>query len=162
MASARINDLIKNVEMARTRFLFGLDRTPDDRLNWSPGGEAPTPLQVAGKIATYAGFFAGLLRGEPPAGRQMPPAPETREAAKELVDSALRTLASALGGVSEEDFDRTYTAPWGAPVTIGEMIWWLPLVCGYAQGQLNLIQLSYGDTDPNIPDEWKQQGNSSS
>jgi len=34
------------ITMSRSRFVYGLDRVPDDRLNWSPGGEARTPLAL--------------------------------------------------------------------------------------------------------------------
>ena len=61
MAVSQLQPLLKGIGMARLRFLYGLDRTPDDRLNWSPGGEAKTPLAVAGRLTGFLGFFSHLL-----------------------------------------------------------------------------------------------------
>src|SRR5205807_1503100 len=83
MAVSQLQPLLKGIGMARLRFLYGLDRTPDDRLNWSPGGEGKTPLAVAGRLSGFLGFFSHLLETgampERPAGP--PPSPENREAA---------------------------------------------------------------------------------
>ena len=48
--------------MGRSRFLYGLERTPDDRLNWSPGGAARSPLQQADRAAQFLTFVSYWLK----------------------------------------------------------------------------------------------------
>ena len=55
MPESQVQGVLKSLAMGRNRFLYGLDHVPDDRLNWSPGGEAPSPLQLAGKTALFPG-----------------------------------------------------------------------------------------------------------
>lgn len=45
MAIPQLQPLFKIIAMSQSRFLHGLDRTPNDRLGWSPGGGAPTPCR---------------------------------------------------------------------------------------------------------------------
>jgi hypothetical protein len=56
MALASLQPLLKGMAMGERRFLYGLEKTPDDRLKWSPGGEGKTPLDVAGRVAGFLGF----------------------------------------------------------------------------------------------------------
>src|SRR5260370_14518029 len=62
MPNAQLQPLLKSLGMAQSRFLYGLDRTPDDRLAWSPGGEGKTPLAVAGRVAGFLRFFTHMLQ----------------------------------------------------------------------------------------------------
>src|SRR5579885_1020303 len=105
MANASLQPLLKTLGMSERRFLFGLDRTPDDRLRWSPGGEAKTPLAVAGRLAAFLGFFSHLLEtgSMPERPTCPPPSPESREAAKSAVEAAFRRLEAQLNGLREEE-----------------------------------------------------------
>jgi hypothetical protein len=158
MAIATLQPLLKTVSMSRSRFLYGLDRTPDDRLNWSPGGEAKTPLQLAGKTAAFLGFISHVLqnRAMPENRGSQPPPPTGREEAKATLQSAFDQLAAAVESLKEGDLQQSVPMPWGE-TSIAEMLWSVNTVIGYHQGQLNYLQLAYGDTDPNIPPEWGHQ-----
>ena len=159
MAVSQLQPLLKGMGMAERRFLYGLDRTPDDRLNWSPGGEAKTPLAVAGRLTGFLGFFSHLLETgampERPSGP--PPSPETREAAKAAVEAAYRRLVTLIEGMREGDLARPLPTPWGTTVPAQEMLGWINGVTAYWQGQLNYIQTIYGDMDPNMPPGWGQE-----
>jgi DinB superfamily len=159
MAVNQLQPLLKSMGMARNRFVYGLDRTPDDRLGWSPGGEAKTPLAVAGRLAAFLGFFSHLLETgsmpERPSGPM--PVPESRAAAKSAVEAAFRRLEAQIQGLSEGDLARPMPTPWGTSIPALEMLWFVNSITGYWQGQLNYIQTAYGDTDPNMPPDWGQE-----
>jgi hypothetical protein len=145
------------MEMARQRFQYGLSKVPDDRLNFSIGGKATTPLQIAGKVGMFMGFIAhGVRTGEAADRSRMPPMPETREAAIQAVDRGYAAFQDMLASIGETELRRERPAPWGTPMTGEQWLSFAAVVTGYFQGQLNLVQLAYGDDDPNIPPEWKQ------
>lgn len=156
MVAATTEDLVTSLEMARSRFLYGLDKTDPERLNWSPGGAAKTPLELAGKIAVYLGFLNIILTGAPMPERrgELPPAPESLEAAKSVVDGAFGALIDGVAGLTEADLERTFIPPWRKETTVREFLWGVPSVVAYHIGQLNYVQMAYGDTDPNIPPDW--------
>jgi hypothetical protein len=145
--------------MSRSRFLYGLEKTPDNRLNWSPGGEARTPLQLAGRMAFFAGHMAHRIQH--PAGPEMqggpPPSPQTRAEAMAAVGEAFDRLRAAIAGLSEADLEQKMPFPYGGPVPVGHILWWLSGVLAYQQGQLNYAQMAYGDADANIPPNWGQE-----
>jgi hypothetical protein len=145
------------LEMSRQRFLHGLDRVPDDRLTWSPGESSHTPLQLAGRLASFLDHRTRMLTSAPgaPVARSTPAVPSSREEARSRVGEAFSGLTSAVEALSEGDLDRPVTAPWGAEVSAGVMLLTVLNVVGYFQGQLNYCQLAYGDTDPNIPPAWR-------
>src|SRR6266851_2593163 len=127
MAVSQLQPLLKGMGMAERRFLYGLDRTPDDRLNWSPGGEAKTPLAVAGRLSGFLGFFSHLLEtgAMPERPSSLPPPPENREAAKAGIAAAYRRLGMLIEGMSEGDLARPLPTPWGTTVPAQEMLGWI-------------------------------------
>jgi hypothetical protein len=156
MAITQLQPLLGTLRMTQSRFLYGLERTPDDRLGWSPGETASTPLQIAGKLAAFVGFFTHMLRERsmPERPATPPPPPGSREEAKAAVEAAYGRLRTAIEALSAADLDHPLPTPWGATVPLVEMLWWLNGVIGYWQGQLNYLQTAYGDTDPNMPPDW--------
>ena len=159
MANASLQPLLKTLGMSEQRFLYGLDRTPDDRLRWSPGGEAKTPLDVAGRVAGFLGFFSHLLETHTMPERPSAPAPSpgSRDEAKAAVSAAYRRLRTLIEGMSEADLAQALPTPWGTMVPAREMLGWIHGVTSYWQGQLNYIQTIYGDMDPNMPPGWGQE-----
>lgn len=155
MNNPELEAALAAAERARTRFLFGLNKTPDDRLEWNAGGSATSPLQIAGKLLGFLRFLAPFLREQimpaPPADRT---APATREEAAAAIDEAFREFKEAIAGLSEEDLSAVPQVEWMAPMSLRA---WLMLSfqgLGYYQGQLNYVQLAGGDEDPNLPPEW--------
>src|SRR4051794_39441298 len=117
MANPLLKDLVTNLEMARDRFVYGLDKVPDDRLQWTAGGASRNALALAGRQAGFLGFVAQAIRGgampERPAGG-FPPPPDNREVAKAAVQGAFGALIEAVRGLSDEDLKKELAAPWGA------------------------------------------------
>jgi hypothetical protein len=156
MAISQLQPLMKLVGMSRVRFLYGLDQVPDDRLKWSPGGAALAPLALAGKTAGFLGAVTHMVRNRAmPERPGSPPAPPPgREEAKAAVDAAFGQLRAAIDALTEADLQQPVTMPWGETISLAEMLWSVGSVIGYHQGQLNYLQLAYGDTDPNMPPDW--------
>jgi len=156
MAIATVQPLLKTLQMAERRFLYGLDQTPDDRLKWSPGGEGKTPLDVAGRVSGFLGFMTHMLQKQTMPERPSGPAPSpaSREEAKTAVAAAYQQMRSQIEGLSEADLAQPIPTPWGSSVPAIEILWWINGIAGYWQGQLNYIQTTYGDMEPNMPPGW--------
>ena len=147
--------VLKGLAMGQRRFLHGIDCTPDDRLNWSPGEADKTPLAVAGRLGGFLTFAAHMLRHREIPNREgaPEPPPATRAEARSAIESAFSAARQAVENLEEEHLKVSVPAPWGE-TTLEEMLWWLNGLVLYHQGQLNYIQLCYGDKDPNIPKGW--------
>jgi hypothetical protein len=156
-----VKPILKGLAMGRNRFLHGLDVTPDDRLNWRPGGEAPTPLQLAGKLAGFLTFISEWVQtGEihdPSKRSPPPPPPATRQEAKDRLGTAFDRMRTVCQAVTEADLARVLPTPWRQPTPLGEILPGIPGIVSYFQGQLNYLQLAYGDTNPNMPPNWGQE-----
>jgi hypothetical protein len=142
---------------SRSRLLYGLQRVPDDRLNWSPGEQARSPLALADYFAGFLQVIAAVTRErEWPDRSGLPPPPPsaTREEARARLDAGFRALEEAVAAVPAAELDAPTPAPWGAPIAVREWLMWGTAVMGYCQGQMNYCQLAYGDADPNIPPGW--------
>lgn len=160
MAIPQGEQLLKVIDMSRTRFLYGLDRTPDDRLDWSPGGSATTPLQIAGKTVRLLSVLAELIQNRtmPERPASPPPPPQSREEAKAALDAAFERMRTVIAELSETDLEQTVPTPWGVMTPTAQALWFINGAIGYCQGQLNYVQTAYGDTDPNMPPGWGQEG----
>jgi hypothetical protein len=158
MAATQVEDLINALRMAGERFLYGLSLVPEDRLAWAPAEGAKTPLQVAARMAGHVRFVTHLIRE-----RSLPPdrsvfyaaPPTTREEARATVDEALQGMLAALSALEEADVEKPMQAPWGETLPIRRYLPFSLNSIAYFQGQLNYVQIAYGDTDPNIPPHWR-------
>jgi hypothetical protein len=149
---AQLEPLSRALEFARHRFTYGVSRVPEDRLNWSVGGSANTPLTVAAKAAGMIGFLGGALAARSMPERRGPAAPPaSADEAIAAVNASFNTLQDALAGLTEADLALTLPAPWGGDMALPDWIAFGNQVIGYWQGQLNLIQLAYGDEEANLP-----------
>jgi hypothetical protein len=159
MAIPQVQPLIRLIEMSRSRFLFGLEQTPNERLGWKPG-EAATPLELAGRLARMMQNIAHLIENHafPERPATPPPPPPDRESARAAVTAAFERLQSVISQLKEADLQSQAPAPWGAMVPLSDWLWWIGSALGYMQGQLNYLQTAYGDMDPNIPPGWGQEG----
>jgi hypothetical protein len=155
----QIKPFLKSLAMGKNRFLYGLDATADDRLTWSPGGNAYSPLQLAGRLTAFLGFLTHMVTtGAMPERRgEAPPEPESRDAAKEMLGAAFDRLRAAALAFTEADLARSLPTPWGEPTTVERMLPAISSVVNYFQGQLNYLQLIYGDTNANVPPDWGKE-----
>ena len=159
MSHEPVTSFLKGLAMGRNRFLYGLHVTPDDRLTWSPGGNAYTPLQLAGRLEGFLGFIGHLVKtGAMPETRgELPVPPASREEAKARLGAAFDRLRAAALELSEADLARMVPTPWGEPIPARAMLTGANQVVSYFQGQLNYLQLIYGDTNANIPPNWGRE-----
>lgn len=160
MAIPQVESLLQGLEMSRSRFVYGLDQTPDDRLNWTPGGAAKTPLQLADRVTGFLTFITQLIEtGEMPDRSGAQPAPsESRDEAKERVNSAFEKAKTLVGGLTDADLEKLVPVPWGERISALRVLGFFASATGYFQGQLNYCQLAYGDENPNIPPDWRPAG----
>ena len=155
MPSIDLSDLANAVNMARERFIYGLEQTPDEQLNQSASETAKSPLRLAASAVRFLGFMGPMLKdGTRPDRNAEWPVMETREAAIQQVDAAFRGLEAAVASLTDEDLARPMTVPWGAVVPTSTMVVFGVGALGYIQGQLNYAQTVYGDMEPNIPPQW--------
>lgn len=157
MSLPEVKPILKMLAMSRNRYVHGLDCVPDDRLTWSPGGEARSPLGLADYTVGFLGFVTHLIthKAFPESRPQVTPS-ETREEAKERLNGVFTGLISAVQGLTEEDMDATIPVPWGES-RLGDFLAMTAFVSGYAQGQMNYCQLAYGDKGANIPSGWGKE-----
>ena len=157
MAAIPTADLVKNTQLARARFLYGLDKVPDERLSWSPGGSAGTALQLADKLSGFLFFLSHLVaHGSVPEGERPKPEPsKSRDEAKGRVDAGFTQIIAAFESLTPELIEKQVMMPWQKEWSMGQLAVGSGGVLGYFQGQLNFLQLCYGDEDPNIPPEWQ-------
>lgn len=150
--------VLKALATGEERYQYGLQCVPDDRLNWSPGGAAKSPLQLADRLATFLGFFVTMIRERrrpDPTAHAAAPGSGTREEAAAGLARAFSEVRDVVAGLSQEDLAQITETPFG-PRPIGETIAALPAIIAYSQGQLNYCQMAYGDTDANIPPSWRK------
>jgi hypothetical protein len=159
MPTIDVAGAVTTLAKARQRYVYGLEKVPDEQLNQSASETAKSPLQMAGMTSGFLSRVALMVQGAelPPRGGAQPPAPESREAAIAAVDAAFRKLEQAIADLKDEDMDRELPVPWGGTVPLKQMMWFLMGVPGYLQGQLNYAQTIYGDMAPNIPPSWMSQ-----
>lgn len=144
------------MEQVRDQFLRALDRTPDDRLHWTPSPTARTPLRLVAHSAYALGFIKTMLDGTPYPASTMADADEnfmemdgnvqTREEAETLFREKCDAMASYLRSLSLDELDRMVDlpfklgqAPLHAMLGVGAM---------HTRGhltQLEYIQTIYGD-----------------
>jgi hypothetical protein len=156
MPVPEVAPVLEALANGKERFLFGLQCVPDDRLNWSPGGAAKTPLGLADKLTGSLRFMTHVAReGKPPEGGPPNPSSGTREEAVSHLESAFSEVSDLLATLTPADLERTVIGPLG-PRPLGKMAAMIPSVVTYLQGQLNYCQTAYGDTDPNIPPSWRK------
>jgi hypothetical protein len=161
MAASQVEDLVNAVGMAGERFLYGLGKTPDDRLAWAPVEGAKTPLQVAARMSGHVRFITHAIRE-----RSLPPdrsvfyttPPTNRQEAESAVQGALQGLVETLSALTEADLETPMQAPWGETMPVRRYLPFSLNSISYFQGQLNYVQIAYGDTDPNIPPHWRERG----
>lgn len=155
MAAKELETTIAVLEMGHSRFAHGVTCVPDERLNWTPAEGAKTPLAIAATLAAYYFMLEFMVRMRRfPLPEERPPLTEGREEALQLLESRFRKLVQTLDGLTEADLEQELPAPWGGSVAMRRYVGFFPVVIGYWQGQLNYVQIAYGDNEPNIPVNW--------
>ncbi len=157
MTTLPVNDLSRAAEKAVERFLYGLDQVPDDRLSWRPSDTCKSPLEIVARMSGHVRFVARCV-----ADRSVPDRvgfyanpPTTRSEAHRAISEAVAELVAVFDSLTPSDLEAAMTAPWGETLPVHR---YLPLCLNslfYFQGQLNYVQMAYGDMGVNIPPHWR-------
>jgi len=131
--------------------------THQDRLDWHPHLEGAAHirsiLEQAAECINVNRTIAALLRGEPPVVGQLTSLGGGEAACERLTESAAE-LAEAIRSMTDADLDKQYEHPRG--VVLGKNVIMMPMRnMGYHIGQLNLIQMLYGDAEFHVPKNWR-------
>ncbi len=155
MSLPQLTPILKSIAQARNRYVFGLQRVPDEQLSVSPGGAARSPIALADHFASFLGFVSHMVGHQAmPQGRPEVVPSTSRDEAVARVEAAFGALHETVKALTEEDLVKMVPTPWRKEVSVQEFLGTVVYVVGYAQGQLNYAQMTYGDTDPNIPPGW--------
>jgi hypothetical protein len=157
MAIPQLEAQATTARMARERFVYGLSKVQDDRLNWSPAATAKTPLQIAGALAAgILSFFVPIIatKALPSMEGGQGALPTSREEVNGALTDAFDALDAAIDGTKAEELSHPIPTPQvpGGTLTLEVWIGMALTTCSYFQGQLNYVQTACGDLDPNIPD----------
>lgn len=140
------------IENASDTLAYWLEKTREDKVSWAPNMDGSTNTRCALELATECvnvnKMMAALFSGNAPSQQ-----PLTFSTTEECA-AALRTSGKELGDVvrkmTPNDVAKTYETPMG-PIP-GQML--LQIALGNTQyhgGQINMIQLLYGDPKFHIP-----------
>lgn len=150
-----------NIERMGQTLAYALEKTREDRRDWKPEVEGAAGVRSAldqmAECITVNKMIALVLRGEtpppPPPGGGPMQAPRTfttlEEAQAQLIGSA-KELADAIRALSDADLQREFPSRRG-PMPGARLIEIPYRNMAYHWGQINLIQLLYGDTEFHIP-----------
>lgn len=147
---------LDELDQVKGLLLRALEKTPDDRLAWSPSSTSRTPLQLVAHSAYSLGFIRDMLSGNPyPAPTtneadagflEMDTGVETREAAIALLEEKAELLANYLTELGEEDMDRQVKLPFD--LGFAPMHYILGVGAMHTRShlaQLEYVQTIYGD-----------------
>ncbi len=143
------------VERAAVTLAHFLDTTAEDKRDWTPTIDGAAGLRSAQEQVRECilvnRMLAKILRGEavqtstPPSQSPEQPFTDTADAQAKLVESA-RELGDAIRGLSDEDLTREFQTRRGP--MLGYLLIEMPLRnMHYHGGQINLLQMCYGDTE---------------
>ncbi|MGC4045726.1 MAG: hypothetical protein QM758_18205 [Armatimonas sp.] len=132
-----------------------LEAMPSERLEWVPEVPGAVNLRSAMALASECVHtnkaIAGMLSGETPAEDAANPTFQDGADAATQIRESSKIAAAAIRSLPDEALEATYQT-FFAPLP-GRILLTIPLVnMNYHNGQLNLLQLLYGDAESHFPD----------
>lgn len=154
--SEAIGAAVGEMEQVKILFLRSLEKTPDDKLAWSPSPTARTPLQLVAHSAYSLGFIQEMLAGKPyPAATmdqadrefmEMDSGVNTRQEAIDLFTEKCDAMIAYLQSLSASDLDRMVELPFKmGQAPLSYMVAIPALHTRTHLSQLEYIQTIYGD-----------------
>jgi len=141
---------------AKAQLIRALEKTPDDRINWSPSETARSPLHVVAHAACAIEFIHQMMMGKPFEIATTAEADEyflkaerpytTREEALSLLETKSDAFVTWLDSATTDDLAGMAQLPFGmgaVPVSLG-----ITFPAMHTQGhtaQIDYIQTIYGD-----------------
>lgn len=143
-------------QMSIDRIKRILNRTPDERLLWSPAPTARTPLAQVVHAATSIGHIHNMVMGNPYTTATMEEADaeflvlegkiSTREEALALLDRNSIAYLDWLDRLAEDQLSKLVTTPFGmGEAPIGFMLMMITFHTNDHAAQMDYIQTCYGD-----------------
>jgi len=139
-------------DKAKGRLLRTFESVPDDKLSFSPGGEAKTALQIVehagGSNLFFSRWIAGTAAPNPEEAKkhQDESHVQTRIEALQLIEESHRALLASLDGISDATLEDDRESPFGV-WKLRDVIY-LPILHyhGHAS-QIDYLQTIWGDMD---------------
>jgi len=137
-------------ERAAEEFLAAVKRIPDDKLRWSPIGEARSVLDVLQECGRVNERWADMIESGQwitwPREHIQDLIAKTgdRESAVAYFEAATAKFVSAVRGLPDGRLDEPFESPWRTASTaewLMHALWHI----SYHEGQINYIQTLYGD-----------------
>ena len=146
----------EKIEGAAKLLAFWLGAMPEDKQSWVPEVTGAAGLRTARELVAECAaanrFFAALLKGEKPAlfrPFEIKSEYASLEAAQQDLIASATECAAVIRGMSDEDLEREYRLRWH--MTGYQVIEFPYRNMSYHGGQVNQLQLLYGDTEFHIP-----------
>ena len=139
-------------ENAANTLAFWIEKTHDEKVSWKPEMETSVntrcALELGSECVNVNRMMASMFRGEQPV-RSEKIYDQKAECISELKASG-KELADVIRGMNAETVEKLYETPFG-PMP-GAMLMQIALAnMQYHGGQINLIQLLYGDPKFYVP-----------
>ena len=152
----QIESAINDLSNAKDLMVRALANTPDDRINWSPGGTARTAIQIVAHSGFSLGFISTMLKGTPYPTPTMAEADAeflemervftTREQVQEHLEKNYQKYIGVLKGFEESDFDTMIDLPFKlGSVPLGAILSVGALHTRTHTSQIEYLQTIYGD-----------------
>ena len=137
---------------------YFLSVMPAERLNWKPElpGAAPTrsALEQVSECIGVNRLVAKVLRGEVVAGSHDETEFADGDEAQKLIQESAAELTAAIRAMTEADLTRVYAHP-RAQIPGENLIMMCYRNMAYHAGQINLLQMLYGDAEFHVPPKWR-------
>ena len=139
-------------ENAANNLAFWIEKTTDDKVNWKPEIEGSVntrcALELGSECVGVNRMMAAMFRGENPERKEYK-FTDKAECIKELQASG-KELGDAIRGMKPADVEKLYETQFG-PMP-GSLLMQIAIAnMQYHGGQVNLIQLLYGDPKFYVP-----------
>ena len=151
-----VSDAKAEYGRAKDRIIKGIQTTADDKLNWSPGGSARTPIHQVAHAAMAVAGMQKMMGGEPipfdniaelDAGwRKEEKEFKTREEVVALLNKNSDAYLAYLDTLSPEQIQSTLSAPFGEFPMASVITWPADHLRNHA-AQIEYTQTCYGDMD---------------
>lgn len=144
-------------ERAAKSLAHYVETTSADRLDWAPVMDNSTDtrsvFELVFECCRLNRKVADVLKGTAPAKSEPSHTYRTAREAMDDIHASSAQLAAAIRGLTDECVEKTYTTGLG-PVP-GAILLEMPASnMQYHSGQINLIQLLYGDPEFHIPPDF--------
>ena len=143
--SNHIETLIKGAQGSEAMFIAAVKGIPEDKRNWSPGGEATTVNWNINHVAHFPVFIKASIEAMAPSF-DFNAADLDFDEAIESLRAATADFCEYIKSVPAEKLDQEIEFPWGK-YPVSAVLSWHEWNLTYHFGQVSYIQLILGDKE---------------